>query len=246
MQETLKPSYVGKLFPPYSDEVTPLRPNSARAKTGKIFTAVVGSAGLSGIVWIVGMFFEWKWVRYAAIPIGVYLLFESIRSTLKSQCAACPYCHREVGSKAVVDLSVDDRNKQFACEGCLEWLISDGGQIRAFRETDIGDKKEFDCPVFANGVWPDECIVCGAPAARQLKARTFNVGLASLLVGRLSVSYGSVKNIPYCDAHEGAITVKSVHRKIRADFKDYAARRRYLHANRIHRLGARRPAIRQS
>src|SRR4051812_40626899 len=229
MPETLKPSYVGKLFPPYSDEVTPLRPTSASAKVVKILYAVLGSAVVGGIVWLVGQLFDWKWVRYAGIALGVYMLIETIRTMLKSQCAACPYCHKEVGSKSLLQLSVEDQNKQFACESCFEWLISDRGQIRAFRETDIGDRKEFDCPVIANGVWPDDCIVCGASATRHLNARTLNVGLASLLVGRLSVSYGSVKNIPYCDVHEAAVTVKTVDGKIWADFNDYASRRRYLH-----------------
>jgi hypothetical protein len=238
MQETLKPSYVGRIFPLYSDEVTPLRANSASAKAGKIFYSVLGSAIVGGIIWFMGLLFDWKWVRYTGIAIGVYSLIESIRRMLKSQYAACPYCQKDVGSKSLVDLSLDDKNKQFACESCFEWLISDKGQIRAFRETDIGDRRDFDCPVIANGVWPDECIVCGAPATRHLNARTFNVGLASLLVGRLSVSYGSVKNIPYCKAHEAAVTVKAVDGKIWADFNDYAARRRYLYANKLYRMVA--------
>jgi len=240
MQETLNPSYVGKIFPPYSDEVAPLRPTSGSARAGKIFYAVLGSAIIGGIVWFVGLLFSWKWVEYAGIAIGVYVLFEAIRSMLKSHCAACPYCHREQGSKSLLQLSLDDQNKQFACESCFEWLISDRGQIRAYCETDIGDRKEFDCPVIANGIWPDECIVCGAPAARHLQAKTLNVGLASLLVGRLSLSYGSVKNIPYCDAHEAAVTVKAVDGKIWASFNDYAGRRRYLHANKLHRMRAAR------
>jgi hypothetical protein len=240
MQETLKPAYVGKLFPPYSDEVTQLRATSASAKAGKIFYSVLGSAIVGGIIWFVGLLFGWKWVEYAGIGVGVYVLVQSIRSMLKSQCAACPYCRREAGSRSLLHLSADDQNKQFACESCFEWLISDRGQIRAFRETDIGDRKEFECSVIANGVWPDECITCGAPATRHLHARTFKVGLASLLVGRLSVSYGSVKNIPYCDVHEAAIAVRAVDGKIRADFNDYAALRRYLHANRLHRNAAAR------
>jgi len=237
MQEILKPSYVGKLFPPYSDEITALRPNSGSAKAGKIFYAVLGSAIIGGIVWFVGLLFSWKWVKYGGIAIGVYVLIDAIRTMLKSQCAACPYCNKEQGSKSLLQLSVNDQNKQFACEGCFEWLISDRGQIRAYRETDTGDRREFDCPVIANGVWPNECIMCGAPATRFLQARTFNVGLASLLVGRLSLSYGSVKNVPYCDVHEAAVTVKSVDGKIWAGFNDYAARRRYLHVNKLHRLG---------
>ena len=237
MQDTLYPSYVGKLFPPYPDELTPLRPTPGSAKAGKIFYAVLGSALIGGIVWFVGLLFNWRWVRYAGIAIGVYVLVASIRNMLKSQCAACPYCHREAGSKSLLQLSVDDQNKQFACESCFEWLISDKGQIRAYRETDIGGRKEFDCPVIAKGVWPDECITCGAPATRHLQAKTFNVGLGSLLVGRLAVSYGSVKNIPYCDLHDAAVTVKTVDRKIWANFNDYSARRRYLHANRLPRMG---------
>jgi hypothetical protein len=238
MQETVKPSYVGKLNPPYSDEVTSLRPTSAGAKAAKILYAVLGSAIIGGIVWFVGLLFNWKWVEYAGIAIGAYVLIGAIRSMLKSQCAACPYCHKDVGSKSLLQLSVDDQNKQLACESCFEWLISDHGQIRAFRDTDVGDKKEFDCPIVANGIWPDECIVCGAPATRQLQARTFKVGLASLLVGRLSVSYGSVKNIPYCDAHDAAVTVKAVDGKIWADFNGYAARRRYLYVNKQNRMAA--------
>lgn len=229
------PPYGGKICPPLSDEVTTLHANSAGAKTGKIFCAILGSVVVGGIVWFVGLIFDWKWVKYAGLALGVYVLISAIRAMLKSQCAPCPYCHKEVG-KSLVHLSVDDRNKQFACESCFEWLISDKGQIRAFRETDIGNRKEFDCPVIANGVWPDECIVCGAPVSRRLLARTFNVGLASLLVGRLSLSYGSVKSIPYCDLHDAAVRVKAVDGKIWADFNDYAARRRYLHVNKLHRL----------
>src|SRR5258708_5519200 len=183
MQETLKPSYVGKIFPPYSDEVTQLSPTSAGAKAVKILGAVVGLVIVGGIIWLVGWLFDWKWVRFAGIAIGICGTIAAIRNIIKSQCAPCPYCHKDVGSESLVHLSLDEKNRQFACESCREWLISDRGQIRAFRETDIGDKKEFDCPVIANGVWPDECIVCGAPATRHLNARTFNVGLASLLVG---------------------------------------------------------------
>jgi hypothetical protein len=238
MQETLKPSYIGKIFPPFSDEITQLRPTSASAKAVKILAAVVGATIVGAIIWFVGLLFDWKWVKYAGIAIGVYMLIEIIRGIFKSQCAACPFCHKDVGFGSLLNLSVDDQDKQFACESCFEWLISDKGQIRAFRETDVGDKKEFDSPVIANGVWPDECTVCGAPATRHLNARTFKVGLASLLIGRLSVSYGSVKNIPYCNEHEGAVSVKSVDGKIWADFNDYATRRRYLHANRLHRMKA--------
>lgn len=238
MQETEKSSYIGKVFPPYANEISPLRPTSAGAKAGKIFYAVLGAIFIGGIVWFICMLFFWKYSMYAAIAVGLYLLVAAIRSDLKSQCAECPYCQKELGGKSLLNLSVNDQNKQFSCERCFEWLVSDRGQIRAFRETDIADKKEFDCPVIANGVWPDECIVCGAPATRHLQARTFNVGLASLLVGRFSVSYGSVKNIPYCASHEGAVAVKEVDGKIWAEFNDYAARRRYLYVNLLQRAAA--------
>jgi hypothetical protein len=236
MQETLKPSYVGKTLPPYSNEVTQLRSTSASAKSVKILAAIVGVAVIVGIVWFIGRLFFWKWSTWAALAIGAYFLFENVRGILKSQCAACPFCHKDVGSGSLLNLSFDDQGKQFACESCFEWLISDKGQIRAFRETDIGDRKQFDCPVFANGVWPNECIVCGAPPTRHLNARTFNVGLGTLLIGKLSVSYGSVKNIPYCNEHKDAVTVKSFDRKIWADFNDYSARRRYLNTNRVYHM----------
>jgi hypothetical protein len=238
MQTISNETYIGKIFPPFSDEVAPLRTNSGGAKAGKIFYAILGSIIVGGVVWFVGLLFDLKLVRYGGIALGVYSLIASIRAMLVSLCAACPYCQKDQGAKSLVHLSADDKQKQFACENCFEWLVSDGGQVRAFRESDIGERKVFSCPVFGNGIWPEECIVCGTTATRKLRARTFNVGLASLLVGRLSVSYGSVKNIPYCDSHEGAVTVKGVDGKIWADFNDYAAMRRYLHANKQRRAGA--------
>ena len=234
MEQPAKPTYAGKIFPAYSEETTSLRPTTTGSKAGKIFYAILGSAFIGGIVWFVGLLFNWRWVEYGGIAIGVYILIGSVRNMLKSQCAACPYCHADLGSKSLLQLSLDDKKKQVACDRCFEWLISEAGQIRAFREADIGGQKEFDCPVFANGVWPNECIVCGAEVTQRLNARTFGLGLASLLVGRLSVSYGSVKNIPYCSVHKDAVSVKTVERKIWAVFDDYTARRRYLHVNRLH------------
>ncbi|MDB6026114.1 MAG: hypothetical protein JWM68_2337 [Verrucomicrobiales bacterium] len=183
------------------------------------------------------MLFFWKWSTYAAIAAGLYFLIATIRSMLKSQCASCPYCGFEVGSKSLLQLSLNDKDLQFACERCYEWLVSDASKVRAFRETDVGSKKEFDCPVIANGVWPNECIVCGAEATQRLSARTFGVGLSSLLIGRLSVSYGSVKNIPYCAAHTDAISVKDSDNKLWAVFNDYSARRRYLYVNKLQFAG---------
>jgi hypothetical protein len=236
MEHTVNPSYVGKLFPPYADEVTQLRSNSAGAKATKIIFNMLGAAIIVGIVWLIGALFEWKWVRYGGLAFGLYALISSLAKIFKSQCAACPYCHRDVGSGGLEVLSPSDQNLQFACQSCFEWLISNKGQVRAFRETDVGNRKEFDCPVIANGVWPDECIVCGAPPTRHRNARTVNLALGALLIGKIGVSFGSVKNIPYCDTHDGAISVKKSEGKIWADFNDYSARRRYLYANRLYRL----------
>lgn len=235
MEELTPPvAYAGKIQPPYTDEVSSLRGNSSGSKAGKIFYAVLGAAVIWGIVWFAGMLFFWRWSSYAATAVALFLLVAAVRNMLKSQCASCPYCGFEVGAKSMLQLSVDDKKLQFACDRCFEWLLSDGGKIRAFREADVDKQKQFDCPVIANGVWPNECIVCGAAPTRHLNARTFGVGLGSLLVGRLSVSYGSVKNIPYCDVHKDAVTVKDSENKLWAVFDDYGARRRYLYVNMLH------------
>ena len=242
MEQKTTPAYQGKIFPPYSEKINLLKDNRLSSKAGKIFYAILGAAFIGGIVWFAVAIFFWKWSFYIGGAVMGLLLIGAIRSMLKSQSAECPYCGHEVGAKSLVDLSADDKLKQIACERCLEWLISDQGQIRAFRESDVGSKnasgisvtEEFDCPVFANGVWPNECIVCGAEASQYLNARTFGVGLASLLIGRLSVSYGSVKKIPYCAIHKDAVSVKNSDNKIWAVFNDYGARRRYLHVNRLH------------
>ena len=56
-----------------------------------------------------------------------------------------------------------------------------------------------------------------------------NVG--KLLVGRISVAWGSIKNVPYCEAHDDEVKLKVDDKEMFVIFNDYAARRRYLAVN---------------
>ena len=232
MESSPKIAYYGTINPPYSDRVSPLRASSVGSRILTIIGFAIGALLVAGPVWFVGFLFGWTWLAYLGIGLGICMVLGLGWKASKAQISACPYCGADIGTHHT--LNSDDRQKQLACDKRHEWLISDSGQVRAFREVNIGDKKEFDCPVFANGIWPAECIVCGAPATRRLNARTFGVGGAALLIGRISVSWGSVKDIPYCENHKDAVSIKTVDKKIWAVFNDYAMQRRYLHVNRLH------------
>ena len=223
--------YIGQIHPPQFEAVNPLRDTTVGTKLVKVFGTIVAAIVFGAIAWWIGHFFQWKWLSYAGAGFVGLIMLLMIKAALQGMRVECPCCKKEIGSDIETDLMVSDRKKQLACPFCREWLISDSGSVRAFREEDITDQKEFDCPVFENGIWPNECVSCGAAPTRSLEARSGKLNLGSLAVGRLSVSLGKVKNIPYCAAHKDGVSVKIVNDKLHLAFEDYRARRRYLHAN---------------
>jgi hypothetical protein len=189
-------------------------------------------AFFGGLAWLIGHLFDVGWLRITAyviagigVPLGGF-------TALTARVAACPYCDVQQGRGAYDGLSSSDHNEQKECGHCFEWLVSHEGKLRAFTDEDAAGKARFDAPAFEQGVWPPGCAVCGGAADRVEEARKVKVELSQLLVGTLAVASGSIRNVPSCAEHSGGITVDIRDDYLRVNFPSYAARRRYVAANR--------------
>ena len=143
--------------------------------------------------------------------------------------ATCPHCAKKL-EKATV--TATDKNVRVECDACFEWLLSDGGTLRAFTAADASETVAFTAPVFDGARWPDECAACGAAPTRRVEARTRKVHGAALLVGKVGWSSASVSGIPVCDAHQESMGLEIEQLgAVRFVFPDYAARSRYVARN---------------
>jgi hypothetical protein len=223
--------YSGLIHPEYSKVISTVGPATIGSKLKKIFIAFIGSGFVAGICYGAGHSFGWAWLQYTGFGLGGLIFVISIYEAIGSQFAPCPYCGDQLGKTSDVTISKKDTHKQIECPKCFEWLVSEMGQVRAYKETDIKDEKEFISPLFVSGIWPNECIVCGKPVVKYCEAKNTKLNVGKLLVGRISVAWGSIKNVPYCAEHEDVVKLKVDDPKMNLIFNDYAARRRYLAVN---------------
>jgi hypothetical protein len=223
--------YHGSIRPPYPQMSTFVQNASFGTKLVKVFYALIAGFVFFIIPFAIGHAKEIKWLEYTGEGLGLLVFIFSALEGLKAQVAPCPYCNNALGKTSGVLLSKTNDNSQVECPKCFEWLVSNMGEIRPFKEQDFKDETEFKSPVFQNSVWPNECITCGNPATKYLEAKNTSLSVGKLLVGRISVAWGTVKNVPYCDAHEEMVKLKVDSDEMFVVFKDYAARRRYLAVN---------------
>jgi hypothetical protein len=227
-------AYHGNLKPEYARTVSDLQSTGAGVRIKKIFRSIIAGLIIGAIagaicVGIAGKHARWPVYVFAGVALVVMVMEGS--SIFKSQHAACPYCNADIGKASAVDITRTDKNVKVECPKCFEWLCSSEGQLRAFKPEDITDQKEFSSPVFTSGHWPAECIVCGKAVVKYGEAKHTSMNVGKLLVGKISVAWGSVKNVPYCAEHEDQVKLKVDDKEMFVLFNDYAARRRYLAVN---------------
>jgi hypothetical protein len=223
--------YSGTIHPPVSDKISEMAAATGAVKMKKIAATLAAAVFICGIFWVAGWLLEWNWLKITGYLLTGLFLIYGVVSALTAKVTSCPYCGAKLGATAGTDLSASDTDHRIECDHCFEWLVSHKGQVRAFTEQDSGELKEIEAPVFEGSVWPDECIICGAPPTHVEKAVQTKVELGKLLVGTLSVAAGSVSNLPYCDQHSGAVSLSIEGDQLRLVFPDLGARRRYLHVN---------------
>jgi hypothetical protein len=226
-------TYVGSLDAQYTPKQAQLQAAPFAVKMKKL-GAFGGVTALITAVLITGAFKEdIRWLLWVAVGVAVIGTIGSLFISLTAKLVNCPYCEKQLGQKAFDSISAHDDNEMIECSHCRELLHSNQGVVRAFTPEDGKDKKSYDAPIFVQAVWPRECIICGAAATHHEPAKKTSVNVGKLLMGRLSVAYGSVNGIPYCQAHRGTVTLSLKEDIPMLVFPDLDSRKRYILVNRM-------------
>ena len=223
--------YRGNIQISYSTEVSHLENAPGNTKTKKLFLTIAGAAIIGGIVVGVGYAGEQEWLKITGYIVGGIILIGGIFMSANAKIAKCVYCDGTVGEGVDDTISKMDENERIKCPHCWEWLISNEGELRAYTAEDENKKGHFDAPAFENGVWPDECIICGDAVAKLEKAKNTKLNAEKLLLGKVSVSWGSIDNIPYCTEHTGVVEMKIKEDYMYVRFPELDMMKRYLVAN---------------
>lgn len=229
--QTLTSTYHGHIVPYYPPHSTQLISAPIGTRIKKFFQMLIAAVIVGAIVAAIGSALEWTWLFWTGIGIGALIFIGGIYITLTLRLGKCPYCHQEIGRTSDLDLSSGDDNEQVECYICCSWLVSNKGELRPYTRADVKEDTEFKCRVMERSTWPNECLVCGAPPVRYIEMKNTHLNAASLLVGRISVSWGSLKNAPYCAQHGDAVKLQIENKQMYLKFPDYDMMRRYQHVN---------------
>lgn len=216
----------------FPTQVNKLEPAPLGTKLKTFFlTSVFFGGFIYGVLWLIMALFSLNWLLYVNYTFTGLIFLLGIYMAVSAQTAKCPYCDADLGKGEFDALSKDDVNTKLECNHCHQWLISNNGEVRSYTFDDVKGRKTFDAPVLNGGVWPDCCIVCGGEVTRVGEAKKDKVNWGALLAGRISVSSGSIKNIPYCEDHFGQVEVTIKDDHLRLKFTDFKQLLRYLEAN---------------
>ncbi|TNE45652.1 MAG: hypothetical protein EP343_26240 [Deltaproteobacteria bacterium] len=223
--------YVGQLHPPTTERVSQLVPASVSIKLKKLVFLLFGGAVIFGVLYFLGSLFSAGWLQTTGYVLGGLCIPLSIWIGLTAKVAPCPYCDGVVGAGAYDTIAMDDEAEQMECEHCFELLLTENGTVRALTEDNTPKPGSFTVSVVANGHWPEECIVCGAPPTHFDAVKKNKLEVEKLLLGSLSVQSGKIDGVPYCDQHGDAVSLAISDDKLKVVFPELAMARRYLAVN---------------
>jgi hypothetical protein len=223
--------YAGAIRPPVTDRVTELRAASFWVKLKKILFFACSGAFLGTLIWVAGELFELGWLQIAAVGFGIVVALMGVIMAFTGKVAPCPYCEKTVGAGAADSVSGSDEPEQIECDHCFELLVAEHGKVRALNEADVAGKDAIEVMALKDGMWPRECIVCGAPPTRFEEAKVVKPEYAKLLLGSVSVQSGKLRGVPYCDQHSGAVRLNIRDDALRVVFARLDMARRYLAVN---------------
>ena len=220
------------LILPVPGQLTALGPASIGTRIKKLGTIILGAglfAGISAALYAV----LWHWLGYIGYGISALLFVVGVKGALTGKVAPCPFCGALLGSDAGEDdLAVQDEPQTLWCKSCGEYVTLVKGELRAHDPSTVAEEPTFKSHVFKGGVWPPACVHCGADPVRRDNLKTTDVSGAALLVGRLSVSSGSVAGVPYCEAHKEAVKLSIDDDQLQLTWQSLPMLRQYLAANR--------------
>jgi hypothetical protein len=223
--------------PAMSDAVAALVPNRSKPlrkpthaeATSKVQSGLVGFV-IGALVGGVLFYFGFKILGGVALlffcGLGLLILFGS-----KDDVSDCPFC-----GAALHNLPQPDANgvpKPVQCRKCWEYSGLQKGFVSPYNPNAVEERPMFRSPLAPSVVWPNGCVQCGAEPTRFDEVSTFAVNKGLLVVGAVRVKTFKLGGVPYCDAHNKAVELKTeIGNKLFLDWRSLPMMRRYMAANR--------------
>lgn len=225
------------------DPAVPQRTTSLAKPVGPVRTKhIVTNCAIAALFGLIaGAFFYYShWILGGVFGLLTVLILLAAFSS-SYWVAACPYCAAVF--EPMAGLSPEKEGKVVQCKSCFEYSEYSGGRVRAHDPNAVSEVPKFVSPVFSDGVWPKGCVACGAAPTRLDEVKTRNVSYGMLAFGRIWVTSGKAKGIPYCEKHRDAVDLKiDQQKRVKLEWCSLRMMRRYLAVNR--KLG-RQPAGRK-
>jgi len=228
---TPKPIYKGAIHPPFNNRITELRPAPIYLKLKKLAATVLAGSFFASLIWIAGRLFDLGWLQSSAIGIVVIMVCVGLILALMAKIAPCPYCGEMVGGGVTRNIPDSSDSEAIECEHCFEPLAAENGRLRPLTDVDLMTVDSIEIMALENGLWPPECIVCGAPPTHFEGASVTKPQYSKLLLGSVAVQSGKISGIPYCDRHTGLVALNVRDDALRVVFPRLDMARRYLAVN---------------
>jgi hypothetical protein len=187
--------------PNRSNPLTPPPPGVVRERL-----ATVGSTFLMGVIFVAFFYFLGaQWLVIALLcffTIALVVLFFGRNALV----GACPFCG------GLIERYNRLRSEPVRCGQCNEISKFENEQFSPYDPNAVSETAIFRSPLFENALWPNGCVLCGAPPVRfdEAKAVCYQARrLATPLVSSVWLPHPAARatGVPYCALHREAIQV---------------------------------------
>lgn len=156
---------------------------------------MIGFFYLLGIQWLVI-------TLLCFFTLAVVILFVA----RKNPVGTCPFCG------GLLEKYNRMRSEPVRCGQCNEISKFENERFSPYDPNAISETPIFRSPLFENGLWPNGCVLCGAPPVRfdEAKAVRYQARrLATPLVSSIAMPHPAARaiGVPYCEKHASAVQV---------------------------------------
>lgn len=190
--------------PPVPNRSNPLIPPPPGVVRERL--ATVGSTLLMGVLFVAFFYFlgaQWLVIAFLCFfGIALAVLFFGRNALV----GACPFCG------GLIERYNRLRPEPVRCDQCNEISKFENERFSPYDANAVSETPLFRSPLFQNALWPNGCVLCGAPPVRfdeakavRYQARRLATPLASAVW--LPHPAAQAAGVPYCELHREAIQV---------------------------------------
>jgi len=190
--------------PPVPNRSYPLCPPPPGIVKERLVT--LGSTFLMGIIFVV--FFYLLSVTWLVVAFSIFfgLAIVILFFARNAPVGTCPFCGGTIQKYNRL------KPEPVRCEQCGEISRFAMERLGPYDPNAVSDKPIFRSLLFENAVWPNGCVLCGAPPVRLDSARAVRYQarrLATPLISAVAVPRpaASISGVPYCAQHRDAIDI---------------------------------------